>query len=320
MTRPRSALVSVDDTPYYHVVSRCVRRTFLCGVDQATGRSFEHRRQWIEDRIRLLASIFSIDVCAYAVMSNHVHIVLKLRPDEAASWSERDVAERWACLFKGPLLFKGYLESQAIGAAASTQVTDLLEKYRERLSSLSWFMKCLNEPIAREANREDDCTGHFWEARFKSQALLSEEALLSCMAYVDLNPVRAGMALTPEASAHTSIRARLTPSRTLEQAMSEQPANAVLNASPPRLKPLAEFDGDDRNAQLHGILFNLEDYLELVDTTGRVLRDDKRGAIPIHLPAILQRLGLNHSRWLQQCTEFEALYHKRFRRRPAQAA
>ena len=164
------------------------------------------------------------------------------------------------------------------------------------------------------------CTGHFWEARFKSQALLSEEALLSCMAYVDLNPVRAGMAQTPEASAHTSIRARLTSPRTLEQAMSEQPVNAVLNAYPARLKPLAEFAGNDRDAQLHGILFNLEDYLELVDTTGRVLRNDKRGAIAIHLPAILQRIGLSHSRWLQQCTGFEALYHKRFRRRPAQAA
>jgi len=320
MTRPRSTLVSLDDTPYYHVVSRCVRRTFLCGVDHLSGRSFEHRRQWIEDRIHLLASIFAIDICAYAVMSNHVHIVVKLRPDESEHWSEQDVSERWSCLFKGPMLFQRYRKKQALNSAESAKVKEYLATYRERLGSLSWFMKCLNEPIAREANLEDDCTGHFWEARFKSQALLTEEALLSCMAYVDLNPVRAGMAKTPEDSDHTSIKARLEPPRTLGQAMAEQPDNATLNQSPRALKPLAQFEGNDLDTALHGILFSLKDYLELVDMTGRVLRDDKRGAIPMHLPPILQRLDLTQAAWLQQCTRFEALYHKRFRRRPAQAA
>lgn len=320
MTRPRSTLVSVDDTPYYHVVSRCVRRTFLCGVDPATGRSFEHRRQWIEDRIRLLSSVFAIDICAYAVMSNHVHIVLKLRPTEAKSWSEQGVAERWNCLFKGPLLFQRYLAKQALNSAEKNQVIQLLETYRDRLSSLSWFMKCLNEPIAREANLEDDCTGHFWEARFKSQALLSEEALLSCMAYVDLNPIRACMAKAPEESAHTSIKARLEEPRTLQQTMSEQPANAKLNRSPLKLKPLAQFKGNDVDTEIHGILFSLKDYLDLVDMTGRILRDDKRGAIPIHLPPILKRLNLSQAAWLKQCTEFEALYQKRFWRRPPKAA
>jgi hypothetical protein len=75
----------------------------------------------------------------------------------------------------------------------------LIEQYRNRLDDLGLFMKCLNVPIARQANKEDGCTGHFWESRFKSQALLSEDALLTCMAYVDLNPFRAGMCNTPEA-------------------------------------------------------------------------------------------------------------------------
>jgi REP element-mobilizing transposase RayT len=320
MTRPRSALVSVDDTPYYHVVSRCVRRTFLCGVDHATGRSFEHRRQWIEDRIRLLSSIFAIDIYAYAVMSNHVHIVLKLRPDEVNSWSDRDVAERWTCLFKGPALLRRYLEKKPFNSSEKTELAGLNNTYRERLGSLSWFMKCLNEPIAREANVEDECTGHFWEARFKSQALLSEEALLSCMAYVDLNPVRAGMAKTPEESTHTSIKARLSSPKTLEQVISKQPSNSNLYRSPPKLKPLAEFNGNDLSAKVHGILFDPKDYLQLIDATGRMLLNDKRGTTPIHMPPILQRLRLSHANWLQQCTEFEALYHKRFRRRSPLAA
>lgn len=311
MTLPRSVLVSIDDTPYYHVVTRCVRRTFLCGVDHETGQNFEHRRQWIEDRIRLLSSIFAVDICAYAVMSNHVHIVLKLCPNEADAWTESDVMNRWACLYKGPAVFQKALSNQAMQPHEHTLLTDLLANYRSRLVSLSWFMKCLNEPIARMANQEDNCTGHFWEARFKSQALLSEEALLSCMAYVDLNPVRAGVAKTPEESAHTSIKARLNPDVSLNQTLTEQ----GLLQSPAQLKPLARFEGHDTQHHLSGILFSLEEYLELVDTTGRILRDDKREAIPLHLPPILERLGTDRKTWLVQCTQFEKFYRQRFAKR-----
>ncbi len=314
MTLPRSALVSVDDTPYYHVVTRCVRRTFLCGVDRDSGQSFEHRRQWIEDRIRLLSSIFAVDICAYAVMSNHVHIVLKLCSEEANEWSERELIERWACLYKGPPVFQKAARGTAMAAFEQRLLGDLLLTYRERLTSLSWFMKCLNEPIARMANQEDNCTGHFWEARFKSQALRSEEALLSCMAYVDLNPVRAGMAQTPEDSDNTSIKERLAPRFSLNQSISRQ-GNYALRQKPASVKALVQFDGDDIQKPLRGILFSLNDYLELVDVTGRIIREDKRGAIPLHLPPILERLGIERRTWLEQCTQFERLYNKRFAKR-----
>ena len=310
MTLPRSALVSVEDTPYYHVVTRCVSAPFFVAFRES-GQSFEHRRLSL-----LLSSIFAVDICAYAVMSNHVHIVLKLCPEEAKPWSDRELMDRWACLYKGPPLFQKAQSGQALQAHELTGLSDLLENYRDRLSSLSWFMKCLNEPIARMANQEDNCTGHFWEARFKSQALLTEEALLSCMAYVDLNPVRAGMAETPEDSEHTSIKERLNPVCSLTQAMSEQGELQGLRHSPGTLKPLAQFEGNDSDHHLNGILFSLQDYLELVDTTGRILRDDKRGAIPLHLPPILERLGTKPKTWLEQCTQFEKLYHQRFGKRP----
>ena len=169
-------------------------------TDYETGANFDHRRQWIEDRLRVLSSLFAIDLCSYAVMSNHLHIVVKVCADQSESWSTDDVLQRWTSLFKGPLLVQKWLKGETLTSIEHKMVTETAEVYRKRLTSLSWFMKCLNEPIARAANKEDKCTGHFWESRFKSQALLTEEALLSCMAYVDLNPVRANMATTPESS------------------------------------------------------------------------------------------------------------------------
>ena len=176
-------------------------------------------------------------------------------------------------------------------------------------------MKCLNEPIAREANKEDDCTGHFWESRYKSQALLSEEALLSCMAYVDLNPVRACMADTPEESDHTSIKERIKPQK-INQEITEKtlPSLALHHFSQP-IKPLLHFDGVITRATQTGIPFTWEDYLVLVDWTGRVVREGKRGAINGQLPPILERLNIDTNTWMKNATQFEQQHSKEFRRR-----
>jgi REP element-mobilizing transposase RayT len=163
MPKARAELVSVSDTPFYHVISRCVRRTFLCGQDRATGRCYEHRRGWIEERIRLLASVFAVDVAAYAVMSNHYHLVVKLSPDEVEPWSMDEVLARWCSLYKGPPLVQRYHRGDELCAAELRRVEEYAETFRQRLADLSWFMKCLNEPIARQANREDECTGHFYD-------------------------------------------------------------------------------------------------------------------------------------------------------------
>lgn len=209
MARPRNTQISLQDTPYYHCISRCVRKAYLCGVDCHTGQSYEHRRDWIEARLLKLTCVFSIDICAYCVMSNHLHLVLRVDEKKANAWSIKKVLECWLQLFKGNLLSQRFLKSERLNPNELSLLIENVEIYRERLMDISWFMRALNEPIARKANREDKCTGRFWEGRFKSQALLDEAAVLTCMAYVDLNPVRAKIADTPASSDFTSVQRRI---------------------------------------------------------------------------------------------------------------
>ena len=269
MTQARKRLVSLSDTPYYHCVSRCVRRAFLCGKDSVTGFDFEHRRQWIVDRMQELADIYAIDLCAYAVMSNHYHVVVRIDAKQVSLWNEREVAERWCQLFAGPMLVQRWLAGISMSPAERERITEFIDLWRDRLCSLSWFMRCLNETIARMANREDHCTGRFWEGRFKSQALLDEKALLSCMAYVDLNPIRAAMAKSPETSDFTSIQQRI-----------QRDGCHVLR----------RFSGNSDNTK--GIPYTLKDYLQLVDWAGRAVLSNKKGYIPPDTPPILHRLSL----------------------------
>jgi hypothetical protein len=196
-------------------------------------------------------------------------------------------------------------------------VSDIIAIWRKRLADLSWFMKCLNQSITRQANLEDSCTGHFWEGRFKSQALLTEEALLSCMAYVDLNPVRASMAKTPEDSDYTSIQERIAPCFDLERAIGSQSDHQDLLNFESSLKPLLAFSGNVTEEVQNSILFSFNEYIELVDWTGRAILLNKRGAISDYLPLILQRLAINQKTWFSSTTRFEALHRQRFgRRRP----
>ncbi len=280
MTQARSSLIDPANTPYYHCVARCVRRAFLCGEDHLTGKNYEHRKSWVVERLKSLAGIFAIEVCAYAVMSNHYHVVLHINTTQGNEWSDKEVLRRWTSLFDGPVLVQQFLANKPIGKAARDKVSQFAELYRERLMSISWFMRCLNEYLARRANAEDDCKGRFWEGRFKSQALLDDAALLSCMVYVDLNPIRAGIASTPEQSDFTSLQQRI--------------AQWKRGYHSNWLKPL-----QTAKRQKHHIPFSLADYFELSDWTGRAVRHGKHGTISRNMPSIFQRLGMNHHEWLK---------------------
>ena len=292
MPRPRKQQISLEATPYYHCTSRCVRRAFLCGLDSLTGKNYEHRRQWVEDRILFLGEVFCIDVCAYAVMSNHHHVVLHINMAEAQSLTDLEVCERWHKLYKGTLLTQKFFKGELLDEAQILAVKEKLDHWRLELANISRWMWALNEPIARMANAEDQCTGRFWESRFKSQALLDEKALAACMAYVDLNPIRAKMAKTPESSDHTSIKRRIENQKT---------------NNPQPLK-LSEFVGNPREPMPQGLPFHLQDYLQLVDITGRAIREDKRGFIDNNLPPILERLNISSHEWLVLTTQFESKF------------
>ena len=234
---------------------------------------------------------------------------------------------RWTQLFTGPALVVRYLSPARadMGQAELAKVYEMAETYRARLHDLSWFMRVLNGSLARQANAEDDCTGRFWEGRFKSQALLDEQALLSAMAYVDLNPVRAGMAETPETSDYTSIQERLgcvppaarsaaeglllaeprtaaplVPDSLIPSSIAS-PISPLIPAVPPQA-PLMPFDATGRTPW--AVPFALQDYVELVEWTGRQVHPAKRGAIAARQPEILARMGIDADVFIELSSRF----------------
>ena len=204
MSRPRKTLASLDTTRYYHCISRCVRHAFLCGNDPTTGKSVEHRRQWIEDKLLSLANVFAIDLCAHAVMHNHYHAVLFVDIDRAERWSKRQVIERWHKVFKGNHSSQRYMRNELLATHELAAIDELVSLWRARLMDISWFLRIINGGISRLANQEDHCTGRFWESRYRIQALVDEKSLAACAAYVDLNPIRATIAASFVHSDHSS--------------------------------------------------------------------------------------------------------------------
>ncbi|MGR5338332.1 transposase [Vibrio astriarenae] len=288
MTTARKKLVDTNITPYYHCVSRCVRQSFLCGHDKTSGRSYEHRKKWVENRINLLTKVYCIDVCAYAVMSNHYHLVVFIDKAGAEELTPYEVVNRWALGHKIPDMVKRWQTGTVETPAELKACNRLIETWRIRLCDLGWFMKELNYDIARKANEEDDCKGHFWESRYKSQALLDESALIAAMAYVDLNPVRAGVSKNALASDFTSIKRRVI---ALENNQDTAPNLAV-------------FVGRNQQKVKKGIPFTLADYIELLGWSSTQHRQGKT-SIQRDTPNALGSLNLEQSNWLAAVTLIE---------------
>ena len=206
MTMARSKLVDPELTRVYHCVSRCVRKAFL--IRGEGGQQPDHAR-WLEARLKELGDTFAISVISYAVMSNHLHVLVRLDPDRARGWSAEEVAERWARFYPPKDARRNPIPITPDWLAGRADDHAWIDRMRGRLQSLSWFMKLLKEPLARMANAVDGVKGHFFEGRFRSVAVLDDAAVLGVAAYVDLNPLAAGLAETPETGEHASIKERV---------------------------------------------------------------------------------------------------------------
>ena len=274
MTTARYDLMPPGQSGTFHLVARSVRRSFLWGFDRYSNQNYDHRKAWVEQRILLLSNAFAVSLLSYAVMSNHLHLVIANQPAAVTAWSDLEIAERWVRVFP-PKRAKD----------APAKIVRLLEQpeylkvLRGRLSNLSWFMKTLQEPIAKRANAEDGVKGRFFEGRFKSQILLSQNAILAAMCYVDLNPVRAKIVGSLGKSKSTGIKLRM------RKLAKNQPLAGEFLAP---IAGLATF-------QLPKL--SEAEYIEFVDQTGRIMHPGKRGVIGAHEPPALRKLGLDMQHW-----------------------
>lgn len=312
----RGEVFSPEEIAVAHLIARVVRRCFLLGYDVVTGKNYDHRKLWIEERLELLASAMGIDLLCFSILCNHFHLVLRSRPDVVETWDNSEVARRWLALCP-PKRKARKPPSEPTQAELNSIRNDAkkLKQIRSRLSDISWWMRLLCQNIATRANREDEEVGKFFQGRFKAVRLLDEESLLACAAYVDLNPIRAALAETLESSDHTSVQRRV---QAIEQATEEELESRVSAdrmLSPVAVDPVRDPLGAQPSTSPHrcsdkGFLdMSSVEYLQLLDWTARRVVPGKPGATSEPTPPLLARLSLKAEVWCELVSQFGELFH-----------
>ena len=308
---PRSEIVLPGEVGVYHCWSRCVRRALLCGQDPYSGRNYDHRRALVRGFAERLAALFFVEVGFHAEMANHMHLVVRARPDLADTCSDHEVVRR-ALVFARLVKSK---DGKTIKEPSDAEVRleakrpGRVEQLRRRLADVSAFIGGLCEHVALRCNREDGCTGHFWEDRYECRRLETEASILICGIYVDLNQIRAGEAATPEESVHTSAHDRIVAASGKDRDQDGWLCHLTLDERAAALQGPLVGSRTGRRASDDGLLsVTLEKYLELLDWTGRRTVQGKHGAIPSHLAPILERLKIKTEAWSDTVSNFHTLF------------
>lgn len=328
--KPRSREIIDSEVGTYHVTSRCVQRAFLMGEDRETGICFHERRAWLHKRAKQLARFFLIDIIGFSIMANHLHLILRNRPDLVKRMSDEEAIRAW---WEISPHYRRHGETGRLTPKRLKKLlnnADHIRQCRERLSSISWFMRYLKQPIAVQANAQQRRSGHFWEARFRVQVIDSMPKLANAMVYVDLNPIRAGLAKSLEDSEYTSAhdriasikRRRMLRTRKTHHARHELQKldeRSLLRdltdewLSPVQMKDDADTlssvssnaafthdespsapSSDRLRASDRGVLpIPITQYLALVDCVARRECSGKRGKIPPNVPPILRSFGID---------------------------
>jgi REP element-mobilizing transposase RayT len=311
----RAEVIDPHEINVVHVINRTVRRCFLFGDDPLSGKNFDHRKDWIEELLEHFAACFGIDLLCYSILSNHYHLILRTRPDVVDSWDDTEVARRWLMICPQRKINDNAAEPTEAELNSIRCCSVRLAEIRQRLSSVSWWMRLLNQRVAQWANKEEDETGRFWQDRFRAIRLIDEESLVACAAYVELNPIRAGIAQTLEESKHTSVKRRIEAElaigrdqkRSTRQRRDAFLARLEINEAVGPIG-LVPSETGQRCSDKGFLPMATRQYLELLDWTARQAAPGKRGSTPRGMPPILKRLGLEASTWSELVWSFEETF------------
>jgi len=321
----RVEVFAPEEIAIVHVINRVVRRCFLMGFDPVSQKNYDHRKQWIEARLRLLASCFGIDLLCFSILSNHFHLILRSRPDVVALWDDTEVARRWLTLCPIRKRSDGTAEEPNEFELNSIRNNPIrIKEIRTRLSDIGWWMRLLCQNIAMRANREDSESGKFFQSRYRAVRLCDEEALLACAAYVDLNPIRAAIAEKLEDSLFTSVQRRIEeiqhhlpteiddvhddPPSSMDQSRDRFLSPLTIDELRASIGPCPSQTGF-RCSEKGFLSISTIDYIELLDWTARQIATGKRGSTPSHVPPILRRLSLSPEVWSALVQNFGKLFN-----------
>lgn len=303
MTMARSKLVNYDDTRWYHCISKIARGLALL---ERHGPSLKSR---IVSETRRLSRIFAIKVGGHSIMGTHFHLLLRVEVEQALSWSAREVVKRWTLLCRPKNKKREPLKGLELQFWIDEKAKDgdYVAEQRKRLMDLGWFHRFLKQPLSVHVNRLEGCSGTLFQGRFKSIAVMGFQALLNVAIYIDLNPVAAGIVAVPEQGIHTSFRLRFENAIrcSLFPEMIDRFVNCISDTEDSfdveKTLWLLPIENRPENGDSQGMFdgLTLVHYMILVDEAGRIPREGK-ASISDAAAAILERLGLKHSKWVKQ--------------------